>query len=157
MTLEEKKSICDGALFGWIMTENGNKDMTVHDKDVENLFTSQIILKKFKVFDIDIVLPDMLLLILNICTEGNPGQFQIILKTLLNDIKKSKGPIPKGYVIRSRDFGLCFNNDYPITEIPSINEKYEALWDQQKKQGKLHLMESENLCDTVEWWKEVME
>jgi hypothetical protein len=154
MTLEEKKEMYTKALFAWIMMD-GEKDMSIHEKDCADLFTSRLILKKFEVFNIDIVLPDMLLLILNICSEGNPGQFQIILKDLLNDIKKRKGPIPAGYIIEPMDLGLCFSVDYPIIEIPHINEKYSKLWDEQKKERQ-HSLDTDNLCDTPEWWKEVM-
>lgn len=156
MTLEEKKEMCSKALIAWTMTEQEGKDMSIHDKEVENMFTSQMILKKFNVFGIDIVLPDLLLLILAICVDGNPGQFQIILKDLLNNIKKRTGPIQAGYTITVWDFSLCFMNDFPIIDIPHINDKYRKLWDGQKKQ-KAQPWETDNLCDTPEWWKEVME
>ena len=156
MTLEEKKEMCSKALIAWTMTEQEGKDMSIHDKEVENMFTSQMILKKFNVFGIDIILPDLLLLILAICVDGNPGQFQIILKDLLNNIKKRTGPIQAGYIITAWDFSLCFMNDFPIIDIPHINDKYRKLWDEQKK-PKTQPWETDNLCDTVEWWKEVME
>lgn len=157
MTIKEKKDVCCRALMNWAMLEyDGDKDMSIHDEDIENLFTSRIILKKFEMFSIDIVLPDMLLLILSICVENNPGQFQIVLKDLLNSIKSKKGPIPSGYVITTDDFSTCFMMDYPITDIPRINKKYEELWDGQKKE-KYNDLDSDNLCDTPEWWKEVMQ
>ena len=156
MNLEEKKDLCSRALIGWLMNETNKKDMSVHDKEVEEIFTSKILLKKFDAFDIDIVLPDMLLVILDICVEGNPGQVQIVLKDLLNHIKKTHGPIPKGYVIKSWDFCECFANSFPFMDIPEINEKYRNLWDAQKKPN-AKAWETDNLCDTPEWWKEVME
>lgn len=156
MTLEEKKMTCSQALIAWISVEHQGKDMRIHDKECANMFTSRMILKKFELFGIDIVLPDLLLLILAICTDVNPGQFQIILKDLLNNIKARKGPIPPGYIITTDDFSLCFMSDFPITEISYINEKYYKLWDGQKKQ-RTKPMESDNLCDTVDWWKEVMQ
>jgi hypothetical protein len=157
MTLKEKKDMCSRALIAWSMMEHDSKDLSIHDRDCEEIFTSQVLLKKFKVFDINIVLPDMLLVILSICTDNNPGQVQIVLKDLLNHIKKVRGSIQAGYVITSMDFATCFPMNFPIIEIPEINEKYNKLWDEQKKQGKVHPFESDNLCDTPEWWKEVME
>lgn len=156
MTLEEKKESCSKALITWMMTEkDANFDMSKHDEDIENLFTSKMILKKFKVFGIDIVLPDMLLLILAICVDSNPGQFQIVLKDLLNHIKSRKGPIPAGYIITSDDFVDCFMMNFPIMEIQNINDKYHKLWDDQKylNMGSSH---RENACDIPEWWEEVM-
>jgi hypothetical protein len=79
---------------------------------------------------------------------------QIILKDLLLNIKDRRGPIPENYVIASMDFGLCFMHSFPIMEIESIERKYRELWDGQKYDTKFG---SNNLCDTIEWWKEVME
>lgn len=87
--------------------------------------------------------------------KENPGQSQIILKDLLLSIKSKKGPIPSGYVITSNDFSLAFPFSFPIMEIPEVNKKYEKLWDKQKRK-KENPLESDNLCDTVDWWKEVM-
>lgn len=141
-----------------MMCEKEGRDMTEHDDDVMNIFTSRVIAKKFDVFGIDIVLPDPLLLILNICVENNPGQFQIVLKDLLNHIKKRKGPIPKGYVITSEDFSFCFMTDFPIIAIPKINDKYLKLWDGQKYVDMKDKNRNRyNACDTPKWWKEVME
>ena len=157
MTVEEKKDLCSRVLISWVLSEQDGKDYTVHDEDINKLFTSQVILKKFEVFGIRIVLPDPLLLILYLCVEANPGQFQIVLKDLLNNIKKRKGPIPTDYVVTADDFSMCFMADFPITEIKQINDKYQKLWDGQKKPGKHQPWESDNLCDTPEWWKEVMQ
>ena len=156
MSVEEKKSLCARCLIYWFENERKGT-MTSHDPEVEDMFISKILLKKFKAFNIDIILPDPLLLILDVCCESNPGQVQIILKDLLNDIKKRSGkPIPKGYVITSTDFSMCFPTSFPITEIDHINEKYMKLWDEQKRETK-NILESDNKCDTAEWWLEVME
>ena len=149
-SIEEKKVLCSRILLTWITEEQQKKDMSIHDKEVEELFTSKIILSKFKHFNIDIVLPDSLLVLLTVCTNSNPGQFQIVLKYLLNNIVKKKGPIPAGYVISSKDFVYCFPTDYPIMEIPEIDQKFMKLWDKQKTSN------GANACDTVDWWKEVM-
>ena len=156
MTLKEKKEVCSKALIGWMISERNNDDMTKHDAEIESLFSSMVLLKKFKTFGIDIILPDMLLLILHVCVENNPGQIQIVLKDLLNNIKDKKGPIKSGYVITTEDFVDCFMTEFPIIEIPHIYDKYLKLWDGQKK-DKHQPWESDNLCDTPEWWKEVCE
>lgn len=158
MTVEEKKEVCAKALISWMVCEKEGHDMKEHNEEIANIFTSRMILKKFEVFDIDIVLPDSLLFILYVCVEGNPGQFQIVLKDLLDHIKERKGPIPKGYVITADDFSYCFMTDFPIIDIPKIYDKYLKLWDGQKYVD----MNDENrnrynACDTPKWWKEVME
>ena len=156
MDIKEKQDICSKALMTWFYQETNNHDFRNHDKEIAELFTSQVLLKKFDVFGIDIVLPDMLLLMLHICTNNNPGQIQIILKDLLNDIKKRKGPIKTGYVITSNDFSFCFPWNFPIVEIPEINAKYESRWIGQKIEND-DFFATDNLCDTPEWWKEVMQ
>ena len=155
-TIKEKQDLCAKLLISWICREQRGEDMTKHTEEAANLFTSRMIMKKFEVFDINIILPDELLFILYLCVDSGPGMFQIVLKDLLNSIKNRKGLISPGYVITSEDFGLCFMTDFPIMDIKYIENKYITLWDGQKKERK-HKFDSDNLCDTVEWWKEVME
>lgn len=154
----EIKELCSKILLSWFLIEKENPNMEYTSEDEEFLRTSfitKVILKKFKVFDIQIHLPIYLLMILSLCTNENPGQAQIILKDLLLSIKSKKGSIPNGYVITSNDFSLAFPFSFPIMEIPEINKKYEKLWNEQKRK-KENPLELDNLCDTVEWWKEVM-
>jgi hypothetical protein len=140
----------------WIKKEYENEDMSVYDEELSKAFIFQVIRKKFEVFNIDIVLPDELLAIITTCTNSNPGQSQIILKYILDDIKNRKGPIPKGYVITTNDFSNAFNSDFPILhEFKYMNEKFQKLWDEQKIPRATSW--SDNKCDTPEWWLEVME
>lgn len=157
--LQEKKELCSKILLYWFLDEENNPKMDYKPEDEEFLnvsFTANIILNKFKVFDIKIHLPVHLLMILSLCVNENPGQFQIILKDLLLSIKAKKGPIPEGYVITTNDFTSTFPFSFPIIEIPSIESKYRELWDKQKKETRTPL-ESDNQCDVLEWWKEVMQ
>ncbi len=155
MKTKETIDLCSKLFINWFERERQKKDMTQHDEEVTEIFTSKIILKKFETFGIDIVLPDDLLLILYLCVEGNPGQFQILLKELLKAIVKNRGrAIPKGYVITSDDFVHAFPTHFPVMSIPEVNKKYEKLWDEQKYESAFHTMN--NRCDTIEWWKEVM-
>ena len=155
MTLEEKKKICSCLFIAWF-TDEREKNDNLLNTEVYDLFTAKMISKKFEAFNIDIVLPAHLLAILDICVDGNPGQFQIVLKDLLNSIKERKGLIPAGYTITTDDFSMCFMFEFPIIEIPKINDKYLALWNKQKITDKSHILDSDNLCDTPEWWKDVM-
>lgn len=153
MTFEEKQELCGKALMIWVLSEKDNPVKS--DKDLEEMFIVKMLRKKFEVFKIDIVLPDMLLMILDLCTESNPGVTQVILKELLEDIKKRKGPIPSGYVIDALDFSFCFPAQFPILSVPEIYNKYLEKWDGQKYTDENGY--SRNSCDTIEWWKEVME
>lgn len=158
--LKEIKDYCSKILMYWVLDEQDSPNLEYKEADKEFLeesFIAKILLKKFEVFDIKIHLPIHLLMILSLCTNENPGQVQIVLKKLLLSIKERKGPIPENYVITSDDFVECFAFSFPIMKIPAISDAYEILWEQQKKQGKILPLESDNLCDTVEWWKEVMQ
>jgi hypothetical protein len=157
MDLKEKLEVCSKALISWMMMEKqDNYNPGEHSNDIDEIFIAKMLFKKFKAFNIDIILPDMLLIILYTCTENNPGQTQIILKYLLEDIKDKKGPIKPGYAITSDDFASCFMTNFPIMEIPAVSVKYLEMWDAQKRKT-TNIFESDNLCDTPEWWKEVME
>lgn len=154
MTFNEKQEICGKIFIAWVVSEGGNSNMISHDVIKSELFTARIILQKFEVFNIDIVLPDMLLILLSTCVNENPGMFQIVLKDLLNNIKERKGPIPNGYTITADDFAMCFGDSFPILDIKRIEEKYSKMWQEQKRESEA--WGTDNLCDTPEWWKEVM-
>ena len=148
--------LCIHIFIAWLIHEEDNKDMTIYDEELNNTFIFQMIRKKFDIFGINIVLPDELLAIITTCTNSNPGQSQILLKYLLDNIKKRKGPIPKGYVVKADDFALTFETRFPILhEFDDLNKKFQKLWDAQKKENVLPF--GDNRCDTPEWWLEVME
>lgn len=146
----EIKELCGKVLTKWIMT-NGKKDFTKHDEDISKEFIPSILLKKFKVFNIDIVLPDELLILLTLCSDCNPGLVQAILMDLLENIKDKNGPIPKGYIITAHDFALAFPNEFPIIKDETILNKYIKKYDTEiKRRGY-------SLCDTPDFWLKYME
>ena len=112
MTIKEKQEICSKALMMWFFQEKENHDFSNHDKEVLEIFTAKVLLKKFDVFDIDIVLPDPLLMILDICVSGNPGQIQVVLKDLLNNIKKRTGPIKPDMLFHQWTLVFVFHLDF---------------------------------------------
>ena len=157
MKQSKNVDLCSMLFINWVRNEHAGKDMTQYDEELNNTFIFQVIRKKFDVFGINIVLPDELLAILTLCTNSNPGQSQLLLKYLLDNIKNRKGPIPKGYVITADDFTHAFTMRFPILhEFDDLNKKFEKLWNEQKKE-KHKEWESDNKCDTPEWWLEVME
>lgn len=155
--ISEYAELCSKLLIAWSLQEQKKKDMTIHDKELSNTFIFQVISKKFDIFGIDIVLPDELIAIIDVCTNSNPGQSQILIKYLLENIKSRKGPIPKGYVVTAEDFAFTFQRRFPILhEYSDLNEKFQKLWDAQKKE-RINVFDSDNKCDTPKWWLEVME
>ena len=142
--VEKMNNLCSKVYLVWLM---GGKEIEVPDE----LFTPKIIKKKFEVFNIDIKLPSYLLVILDICSESNPGLVQVILMDLLEDIKNRKGPIPKGYEVSPDDFSYAFPMKFPIITDKEIYNKYLEKFDREVKTP------NGNLCDTPEWWLKVME
>lgn len=155
--IEETKELCGKIFIKWFLEEKEKPNMEYTEKDKEildNCFIAKVLLRKLVACNIKIHLPIHLLVILSLCTNDNPGISQVMLKELLLNIKKNKGPIPEGYVIGQMDFATTFPYSFPLIDDPDIYKKYEKLWDEQK-----YVCDdfSCNLCDTIEWWKEVME
>ena len=145
---QEKIELCSRIFIAWKLS---NKAWDVHDDEILDAFIPGMLVKKMKAFGVDIFLPDPLLLLIDVCTESNPGQAQIILKDLLNSIVERTGKIKKGYMISAEDVAECWPTSFPIV---SLNpELYERKWIDQKTNKAF----SDNLCDTPEWWLEVME
>ena len=145
---QEKIELCSRIFIAWKLS---NKAWNVHDDEILDAFIPGMLVKKMKAFGIDIFLPDPLLLLIDVCTESNPGQAQIILKDLLNNIVERTGKIKKGYMISAEDVAECWPTSFPIVSLKP--ELYERKWIDQKTNKAF----SDNLCDTPEWWLEVME
>lgn len=121
--------------------------------------TSRLLLVKIPGYGIKITPPDWLIYLIETCAGGNPGYIQLIYKELLtfiNNANYAGTGIPENYKIRAIDFINCFRFAYPILLDPPIYEKYSKMWDDQKKERE-NSADSDNLCDTAEYWLEVME
>lgn len=157
--LDKIKEMCAKLLILWIKAEADTPDMKYRPEDeefIEKSFTAKIISKKLDAFGICIHIPVYLYMLIAVCCKENPGQAQLILKVLLNSIKDNKGPIKADYIIRVEDFVNCFANAFPIMIIPEIHSEYQKLWEDQKRQSSGQFLESDNKCDTPDWWREVM-
>ena len=113
--IEEVKNLCSRIFISWGLDKD--YDPVKHNMEIlDGMFTPRVLLKKFEVFDIDIILPDKLLILIAVCCNENPGQAQLILKELLISIRHRKGLIPKGYIITPEDFGFAFPSQIPVVE-----------------------------------------
>ena len=156
MNTKEQMELCGNALISLLIEERNDSDMTKHDPEITGLFPICIVLDKLEKTGIDVVIPDMILIILDICCLGNPGVIQLMTKELLMDIKANQGgSIPKGYVVTGEDFASLHGDAYPILALPENEEKYRKLWDAQKR-DRAKTFDSDNQCDTPEWWQEIL-
>lgn len=131
-------------------------DIPKIDKDTD--VTAKILIDKLASYGVKITPPDWLIYLIDICAGGNYGFIQLIYKELLtfiNNIKYGGTGLPENYKITTTDFAMCFPKEYPILLIPKIYEKYSKLWDEQKRPKKSSL-DSDNKCDTAEYWLEVI-
>lgn len=159
--IEEKTNLCARVLISWAFKDSANV-VYKNSKDVVSSFIGSVLLGKLecirKETGIMIVIPDELIVIIDICTNSNPGVSQIILKEILESVVKRKGKIKNGQAITSTDFSLCFAKGYPILEIESINKEYMKKWDNQKiSDEEWELLKSDNKCDTLSWWTELLD
>lgn len=119
---------------------------------------ANIFLIKIPSYGLKINTPDWFIWLLDICSNSNPGIIQLMYKEILESINKLKfngNGIPEGYTITPEDFSNCHPYEFPIIINPRINEKYSDLWDKQKISRDTSFS-SDNKCDTVEYWMEVM-
>lgn len=154
MNLNEQTEMCAMALAHLIYDEINDSVEQKNSDEVAEMFPISIVLSKLEKCEIDVVIPDMIMLVFDICSSGNPGVIQLMIKELLLSIKASYGEIPKGYIVTSKDF-IDVHQTFPSLDIPENEEKYRLMWDSQKKERETNF-ESDNQCDTVEWWREVL-
>lgn len=154
--LEETLEMCGKVLIAWQLRYNTQGDYASnyeHDPEIANMFLTKMINKKFDAFDVDIVLPDDLIVLLAVAVNGNPGQFQIVLKDILNAaVKRTGKKLPRKYVVTPQDFTGACPTAFPIMLIPSVNDKYHKMYDAQKSIG---VFGTNNKMDTPDWWLEV--
>lgn len=102
---------------------------------------ARILRDKLKWSQTLVVVPDYLLLIIELASGGNPGISQVMLKEVL----MSARPLHYGARIKSSDFEKVRH----IFESEDCDEYFYRKWDEQKFEG------GGNKCDTTEWWREV--
>lgn len=153
--VKEIENLCDMVYNKWHKL-GAQHDEEAHDIIMKNSFTAKILTKKFEAFNVGIELPDELLLLLGLFSGENPGLVQFILMDLLQSIKDKKGLIPRGYEITPLDVASAFPFKWPILEDPEIFNKY--LSDDIIKNKATDSNDNKiNVCDTKEFWMQVME
>lgn len=149
MNLNELTELCSKVFISWNLVERNAERNGVPIKSNEEYnsksFIAKVLRKKMEVFEVPVNIPDHMLVLIELCTEGNPGIAQLMLKEVLSRIPNLK----PDYTIQSTDFARVYCVDFPIVEIPQWREYFEKLWGAQKDSN------GNNMCDTVEWWTEV--
>ena len=126
------------------------------DELLESSFYAKLLIHKLEWAGVDIVIPDELLGIIALCSS-TPAEVQMIAVDIFDAALERNDftTFPKGYVVKSFDFSYAFPDEFPITEIyPFMKEKYDKKWDDQKiPADKRGIFRTDNLYDTMEFWK----
>lgn len=149
-TDQEKLSYISKAFVIWSQAEITDNLDVFDGAYMKESFIGQMITKKFEAFDIDIKLLDPFVMIIDLCTDSNPGVSQLMIKEILENVPDLK----PGHTITTWDFLRIHDNKFPRMSYPDINEKYEKLWNAQKKK-RTSTYASDNKVDTKEYWLEI--
>lgn len=159
--------LCTQVLVSWCMSSINPDHTKLYSSEYESIsFIAKVLRKKMEVFNIHVKLPDPLIMLIEICTDSNPGISQLILKRVLLHSKCKSIPEGQMYEVTPTDFSLTFPEEFPIVNTTSdeesvppfmryqrVNPKWEEIfheeWDAQKNEN------GANKCDTPEWWMEI--
>ena len=172
--MNENIELCGKLLIVWSMNKDKNEVMFNPEYE-QYSFIAKVLRKKLEVFKINVKLPDPLIMLIEICTESNPGISQLMLKEILMKVKsRGKSFCPdEEYVITPEDFSWTYPNEFPVINNspspeaglpPFIKDEWKSLhpstsnweeyfhkmWDDQKVPDT-----GSNKCDTLEWWWEI--
>lgn len=109
-------------------------------------FIAMVLLKRMKAFEIEVKIPDELILILEISTEGNPGKSLTLLYEILSRIPN----LQKGHMLTCDDYIRLTGTGQFKTVWNKEDDKWmEDLWDSQKTDDGC------NKVDYPEYWREL--
>jgi len=125
-------------LLTWGVLQSQKNYNPVKNKTIAEQFFTKILRKKLLVMDVDIIIPDELCLLIELCAT-TPLDCQLILVDILDNILDREGNIPKGYVITYKDFGYTFPNKFPLIalnkdieneySLKAKNHKFNGVYD----------------------------
>lgn len=134
----------------WMLNnQNRSKDTDIEDIASQS-FICNVLNKRMEAFDIPVVIPDHLSMILDFCTDSNPG----LSLMMLYDIIKNAHIQYSGdtYVLQPEDFVAVFTTRFPVlSAYPDILQKYSDMFDNQKIKN-TDIFGPDNLIDTREYW-----
>lgn len=140
--------LCAKVLVAWNLGLSSRESM-YDDGYYQTSFIAKVLRKKLKVFGIKVSLPDPLIMLIEICTQNNPGISQLMLKEILMKVEGHLSQ-DKEYEVNPFDFSRAYPDRFPIvSEFQDVEEKFHSMWDGQKNP------DGSNKCDTPEWWAEI--
>lgn len=153
--LEDVEKLFLAWTFKGIFSHEETDHTSKRDELIESSFYAKLLIRKLEWAGIDIVIPDELLGIIVLCSS-TPAEVQMITVDIFDAAleRNSFTTFPKGYVVKSFDFSYAFPDVFPITDVyPSMKERYNKKWDDQKIPADKRKTATDNLYDTMEFWK----
>jgi len=141
--------------IAWALEESKDEPFdpyTKDHKDISDQFLIKIITKKLEWAGVDVIIPDYLALILDICAE-TPADIQMLIIDILANIRNRYKDfhIPKGYVITTQDFVDVFEDQFPVMSIyENVRAEYDHKWDIQKLENRSDF--TDNMYDAHDFW-----
>lgn len=143
--MNETIELCSKVFITWNFANHASNAMVIDEKYNAESFIARILRKKIEVFQIPVKLSDYLIILIELCTGGNPGVSQVMLKEIMSKVPN----LTPEYEIKPEDFARVYSIEFPVMEnSPEWEEHFSKLWDAQKSDGN-------NLCDTRDWWMEL--
>lgn len=141
-------------LMAWRIVENKNEVICGEGDDLyDDSFICKVLTKKMQAFQTGIKVPNLLSVLLEVCTDANPGQSQLLLADIIRELPK---PIPEEYTITTDDFTTAFKDLMPVvSRYKEVEERLANEWKEQKFPMDTKTF-ADNGVDTREWWMEVL-
>lgn len=142
---------CSKMLIMWTFRGKSPQDQDVATIAAEYPLC-QILLNKLKWAGLNVIIPEECLIILAMCSDS-PGTIQLIAHHLLQGIPN----LEQGYEVTPLDFSRVFPSSFPIVQDPKWAKFWEDAWDNQKiPKDERKPLQSDNRCDTKEYWLELL-
>lgn len=149
--MTEREELASKVLISWHFSKKKGENFENNPELVNGGdFVSTMLYKKMQAIGLGVNIPDECLLMISVCSNS-PGYAQLLLKEILMSIPDLK----RGYTITVDDFVRKYPMEYPVQDNPKWDKYFQDLWDKQKNRS-AKFPQSDNLCDTADWWLEVL-
>ena len=150
MNEQQKLDMAGITFINWLQIHHSNPDkLKERNQEVyDSSFICKVIDNRMKTFNIDIHIPDHLIVLIDLCTGSNPGMSFMMLSEILEKIPDLK----YGHLIQPDDFVRVYGSKFPILSMYSdISDRLEKKWDMQKLETPKDF-DTDNQCDYKYYW-----
>ena len=116
MNEQQKLDMAGITFINWLQIHHSNPDkLKERNQEVyDSSFICKVIDNRMKTFNIDIHIPDHLIVLIDLCTGSNPGMSFMMLSEILEKIPDLK----YGHLIQPDDFVRVYRSKFPTFAYP---------------------------------------